>query len=1115
MNNFSIKEIISARGYDEVNHVLVMKGFSPAQLAHIPNKLSSLPVNVTIDDIARLDTDTYTAWLLKLKSDEWCWLTYEEFIQVSHDGWDVPLFGQKQIVILENNLYRQLQPLFAPFAQVEEAVKWLSQNDGENLPAETETLANHVYRFYEQIEQINGDYFVRDAAVPEEGRLSIQRQPLWNQADLEKVPVSIVEKPAGPAMFNLESAEGDFQRLLTDTTNAPVQNLQVAFTTKLQDNPQSEERLDQLRVLAKLGYVERITGYRQIPVLRPVKNEADYLSILRENWHYDNFRALKMYKDPDSGSHETIDVSQARIIEDIVDQAEVALSDKVPRDVFITASTGAGKSVMFQIPALYLLAKHPEERPLTIIISPLIGLMTDQVDSMMAHGIQNARTINSALAPSEKEEIVQQIKNNEIDLLYLSPETLQNQADITAIIGERHIGMIIVDEAHTVVTWGKSFRADYWYLGLYLQKLRKTQHFPIVTFTATATIGGKSDMFRDIRDSLNMIDPIRYIGYVKRDDIDMEITQLPTMKGKDSLELKVTLLANRMKSWLRHGEKTLIYFPTVTLLNTVKRNIISNVPKLEPQIRAYYGNMNAPDKLNSLNDFKAGNALFMFATKAFGMGIDIPDIKNVYHYAPTGDVVDYVQEIGRVARKHDLVPRGAAIFDYLKADDFKYVKQLHGMSTIKTWQLKDAMKKILELYKQNRGSRNLVISAEDFKYVLELDQDKDDQADNKLKIILLMLEKDFAANGTYNYAPFVARPKQVFGKELVLVRREEVAPLQHSKLGPYLSLVREAQQDFPAVYSLQMADFWRHVDRENSYPNFKRQVFDLKERAKKPMLKVFNRLDFATQIDVTWSDFDGLAAAKRTSDRVQTVLRDVLSEYAYSGKQLRADVLAQKLYSQVREIESATAALTVVASFISLCDVYAKHSKNAILLRRSKTISDQFRVVRTFSNLFDEIRKLNNQLFEPQPNRYLSEREKLVTMFYHRSFGETKSERYELMLAYVGFLESLGVITFATKSGGDAQIYVRINNTYRMEQAIKNPKYQNGILTKITRDYWQNVAMLEYLFTHKGQGADAAAKKADYTEFFWNRVEDFFLGHIPEEVTREEEKLAKERKANH
>ncbi|WP_225047652.1 DEAD/DEAH box helicase [Lacticaseibacillus kribbianus] len=1108
MSKLDINTTIAARGYDTPDSVVVMKGFAPDSLAALPNKLSSLPVGAGIDEIAQQSSSDYAKWMVALQGGHWCWLTFEEFLQVNAAGWSVPLFGDKRVLVLENNLYPRLQPLYTPFDHVDEAYQSLSQNDAEDLPDELASLADVFYRFYEQIDRLDGTYYVRCAEVPKDSRLKIQTQPLWTAAELDVVPVSILEEPAEASVFNLESSESDFQHFMTQLVQAPVHDLKVAFTTKLEDSSQSEERLKQLRVLVKLGFASRITGYRQIPVLRPVQNEAAYLAILKENWHYDGFRPLKMYKDPDSGANTTIEVSQARIIEDIVDQAEVALKGKVPRDVFITASTGAGKSVMFQIPALYLLAKHPAERPLTIIISPLIGLMTDQVDSMMAHGIQNARTINSALAPSEKEEIVQQIKNNEIDLLYLSPETLQNQADITQIIGDRHIGMVIVDEAHTVVTWGKSFRADYWYLGLYLQKLRKAQHFPIVTFTATATVGGTSDMFRDIRDSLNMIDPIRYIGYVKRDDIDMQITQLNPLKGRDSLEVKATILEKRMRIWLRNGEKTLIYFPTVKLLNAVKR-AISETPKLGDQSRAYYGNMTAPDKLNSLNDFKDGKALFMFATKAFGMGIDIPDIKNVYHYAPTGDVVDYVQEIGRVARKHELVPRGNAVFDFLKPDDFKYVKQLHGMSTIKTWQLKDAMKKILELYKQNRGSRNLVISAEDFKYVLDLDDDKDNQADNKLKIILLMLEKDFASNGTYNYAPFVARPKSVFGKELVLVRREEAAHLLQSKLGPYLDMVREAQEGFPTVYSLRMADFWRHVDRKNSYPNFKRQIFDQKERAQKPMLKVFDRLDFATQIDVTWSDYDGLNAAKAASSRVQTVLRDILSEYAYSGSQLRADVLASALKQRVSEVKSETEALTVVASFINLCDVYEKHTKNAIISRRIKASADQIRVTRTFSNLFDKIRELNAQLFEEQPNRRLTLKDKELTLFYKRTFGSNKSERYELMLAYVGFLESLGLITFSTRSGGDAQIYVRINNTYRMEQAIKNPKYKNDILSKITRDYWQNVAMLEYLFTHKGQGNDKAEVAADYTEFFWNRVEDFFLGHIPEEVKRAEETLAK------
>lgn len=91
------------------------------------------------------------------------------------------------------------------------------------------------------------------------------------------------------------------------------------------------------------------------------------------------------------------------------------------------------------------------------------------------------------------------------------------------LIGDRNIGIVIIDEAHIVTTWGKSFRADYWYLGIYLAKLRKEYKFPIVTFTATAIYGGREDMYLDTRNSLNMISPISYFGNVRREDLIMKV----------------------------------------------------------------------------------------------------------------------------------------------------------------------------------------------------------------------------------------------------------------------------------------------------------------------------------------------------------------------------------------------------------------------------------------------------------------------------------------------------------------------------------------------------------------------------------------------------------------
>lgn len=187
---------------------------------------------------------------------------------------------------------------------------------------------------------------------------------------------------------------------------------------------------------------------------------------------------------------------------DIVLQANAALEGKDFRDIFVTSPTGAGKSIMFQIPAVYLAEKYKENKPLTIVISPLIGLMNDQVYNLQNKDITFSATINSEISPVEKMNIITKIQNGEISILYVSPETLLSRSDIKMLIGDRKVGLLVIDEAHIVTTWGKSFRSDYWYLGNYIQKLRKKMKFPIATFTATAIYGGVEDMYSETRDSL-------------------------------------------------------------------------------------------------------------------------------------------------------------------------------------------------------------------------------------------------------------------------------------------------------------------------------------------------------------------------------------------------------------------------------------------------------------------------------------------------------------------------------------------------------------------------------------------------------------------------------------
>ena len=287
--------------------------------------------------------------------------------------------------------------------------------------------------------------------------------------------------------------------------------------------------------------------------------------------NFESFRKLRFYKNPDI-NNDVIEISQAKIISDIIAQAENAYVEPHNyRDIFITASTGAGKSVMFQIPAIYLAKKH---KKLTIIIEPVKALMQDQKEQLNARGFHRVEAFNSDLiSQAEKEEVLKRVKDGETDLLYLSPETLLSYS-METLIGDREIGLIIVDEAHIVTTWGVGFRPDYWYLGGYINRLRnqiqtkwnkdkKVAHFPICAFTATAVNGGLDDSVSETIISLYMENPIKYIGYVKRDNIRFNISVREANKLANPVyeERKAIDLIARINEWIASNTKTIAYFP--------------------------------------------------------------------------------------------------------------------------------------------------------------------------------------------------------------------------------------------------------------------------------------------------------------------------------------------------------------------------------------------------------------------------------------------------------------------------------------------------------------------------------------------------------------------------
>ena len=182
---------------------------------------------------------------------------------------------------------------------------------------------------------------------------------------------------------------------------------------------------------------------------------------------------------------------KGKLIEEVIMEAEKGIKgDSSAHNLLLTAPTGAGKSLLFQLPAIYL---GNEYKLLTLVVSPLKALIVDQVEALQELGYERVAYASSDLSPEQKNEVYRRVREGEVDLFYLSPELLLAY-DISYFVGERRIGLVVVDEAHTVTTWGKEFRVDYWFLGRHLEALKNALGyvFPVFALTATAVWNPKA-----------------------------------------------------------------------------------------------------------------------------------------------------------------------------------------------------------------------------------------------------------------------------------------------------------------------------------------------------------------------------------------------------------------------------------------------------------------------------------------------------------------------------------------------------------------------------------------------------------------------------------------------
>ena len=292
----------------------------------------------------------------------------------------------------------------------------------------------------------------------------------------------------------------------------------------------------------------------------------------------------------------------------------------------ILMPTGSGKSLCYQLPGLEL-------DGVTVVVSPLISLAEDQAASLQENGIE-AVILNSSKSKKQIKQFRDDLRSGKSEFVFTTPERLQ-QTDLCELLAEIGVDLFVIDEAHCVSQWGHDFRSDY--LCLHHAR-RRLGDPPILAMTATAS----PRTVDEITACLRLNDPVVVTNSVYRSNLRLEVVRCESTADKDE-NLRRLLTCD---DFLIANEPAIVYCSTI---KDVER-LVAEFANLPVPVHTYHGRMKKADRTESQNAFMDGAPGVMFATNAFGLGIDKPNIRRVVHYNLPGSLEAYYQEVGRAGR---------------------------------------------------------------------------------------------------------------------------------------------------------------------------------------------------------------------------------------------------------------------------------------------------------------------------------------------------------------------------------------------------------------------------------------------------------------------------------
>jgi ATP-dependent DNA helicase RecQ len=284
--------------------------------------------------------------------------------------------------------------------------------------------------------------------------------------------------------------------------------------------------------------------------------------------------------------------------------------------------TGSGKSLCYQLPALCL-------EGLTLVVSPLIALMKDQIDALRDRNIAAAR-LDSSLEEDERRQVLDDMRSGNLRLLYIAPERLGNERFLAQIAGVK-IALLAVDEAHCISSWGHNFRPDYLKIAMASKSLKVER---VLALTATATPAVIDDMAREFA---IQAEHVINTGFY-RPNLELRVSACDDDNDRDAQLVQRLSQAGRTPG--------IVY---VTLQKTAER-VAAMLRQGGLKTRHYHAGMSADERNRVQDDFMASDDGIVVATIAFGMGVDKSNIRSVYHYNLAKGFESYMQEIGRAGR---------------------------------------------------------------------------------------------------------------------------------------------------------------------------------------------------------------------------------------------------------------------------------------------------------------------------------------------------------------------------------------------------------------------------------------------------------------------------------